>query len=120
MAAPVLHLQQLYIVSQDKHYKTDLESLEKCVTEIILDLRSPYLSSSKKKDLANFLIDSSKVGYGKSRQQVKSIAACGAHDKSRLQLDKVLSDGWYYRFMSRQSGLALCKVIPLPTLERTV
>ena len=77
----------------------------------------PFLSSSEEKDLANFLIDSSKVGYGKSRQQVKSIAACGARAKGRLQLDKVLSDGWYYRFMSRQSGLALRKGDPTANIR---
>ena len=53
----------------------------------------PSWSSSEEKDLANFLIDSSKVGYGKSCQRVKSIAACGACDEGRLQFDKVLSDG---------------------------
>ena len=67
----------------------------------------PYLSPVEEKDLASFLIDSAKVGYGKSRQQVKSIAARGAHDKGVLKSDKVMSNGWYYRFMSRQGDLAL-------------
>jgi len=60
------------------------------------------------------------VGYGKSRQQVKSIAACEIHDKSSLEADKVLSNGWYYWFMSRQSQLALQKVILQQTLEWNV
>ena len=52
----------------------------------------PYLSSvQEEKDLAGFLIDSAKVGYGKSRDQVKSIAACGACDKGLLKPDKVMS-----------------------------
>ena len=67
----------------------------------------PYLSSVEEKDLAGFLIDSAKVGYGKSRDQVKSIAACGARDKGLLKPDKVMSNGWYYRFMSRQGDLTL-------------
>ena len=77
----------------------------------------PFLSSSEEKDLANFLIASSKVGYGKSRQQVKSIAACGARDKGRLQFDKVLSDGWYYRFISRESGLSLRRGDPTANIR---
>jgi len=52
------------------------------------------------------------VGYGKSRQQVKSIAACGIRNKGSLEVDKVLSNGWYYHFMSRQSQLALRKGDP--------
>ena len=67
----------------------------------------PYLSSVEEKDLADFLIDSAKVGYGKSRNQVKSIAARGARDKGLLKPDKVMSNGWYYRFMSRQGDLTL-------------
>ena len=63
-------------------------------------------------DLAACLIDMVKVGYGKSCQQVKSIAACGIDDRGCLELDQVLSNGWYYRFMSRQSGLALHKGDP--------
>ena len=39
----------------------------------------------EEKDLAGFLIDSAKVGYGKSHDQVKSIAACGARDKGLLK-----------------------------------
>ena len=69
----------------------------------------PYLSSTEENDLAGFLVDTSKVGYGKSRQQVKAIAACGIRDKD---LDKVLSNGWYYNFMHRQSKLALRKGDP--------
>ena len=67
----------------------------------------PYLSSVEEKELAGFLIDSAKVGYGKSRDQVKSIAACGARDKGLLKSDKVMSNGWYYHFMSRQGDLTL-------------
>jgi len=52
------------------------------------------------------------VGYDKSHQQVKSIAACGIRNKGGLKADKVLSNGWYYCFMSRQSHLALQKGDP--------
>ena len=72
----------------------------------------PYLSPTEEKDLAGFLIESAKVGYGKSRQQVKSIAAHGIRDKGHLDADKVLSNGWYYCFMSRQNELSLRKGDP--------
>ena len=72
----------------------------------------PYLSSTEENDLAGFLVDASKVGYGKSRQQVKAIAACGIRDKGLLDQDKVLSNGWYYSFMRRQDKLALRKGDP--------
>jgi len=70
------------------------------------------LSSTEENDLAGFLVDTSKVGYGQSRQQVKAIPACGICYKDLLDWDKVLSNGWYYSFMHRQSKLALCKGDP--------
>ena len=72
----------------------------------------PFLSPTEEKDSAGFLIESAKVGYGKSHQQVKSVAACGICDKGHLDPDKILSNGWYYHFMGRQSELALHKGDP--------
>ena len=77
----------------------------------------PFLSPTEEKDLAGFLIDSAKVGYGKSRQQVKSIAVCGICDKGRLNPNKILSNGWYYCFMGRQSELALRKGDPTANIR---
>ena len=77
----------------------------------------PYLSSVEEKDLASFLIDSAKVGYGKSRDQVKSIAACGARDKGLLKPDKVMYNGWYHRFMSRQGDLTLRRGNPIANVR---
>ena len=71
----------------------------------------------EEKDLAGFLIDFAKVGYGKSRHQVKSLVACGACDKGRLNPDTVLSNGWYYCFMSRQSELTLHKGDPTANVQ---
>ena len=51
----------------------------------------PYLSPTEEKDLGGFLIESAKVDYGKSCQQVKSIAAHGIRDKGHLDADTVLS-----------------------------
>ena len=77
----------------------------------------PFLSPTEEKDLAGFLIDSAKVGYNKSRQQAKSIAACGIRDKGRLDPNKIVSNGWYYRFMGRQSELALHKGDPTTNIQ---
>jgi len=56
----------------------------------------PYLSSTEENDLAGILVDTSIVGYGKSRQQVEAIAACRIRYKDLLDQDKVLSNGWNY------------------------
>jgi len=47
-----------------------------------------YLSPTEEKDLAAFLVDSAKVGYGRSCQQVKFCRIC---DKGSLEANKVLS-----------------------------
>jgi len=43
----------------------------------------PYLSSTEG---ADFLVDVAKVGYGRTRKQVRTIAESCAHDKGRLEL----------------------------------
>ena len=58
----------------------------------------PCLCKCEEKDLSNFLVQASKVGYGKSRQQVKALAANAAIDKGLLSSDSKLSNGWYYWF----------------------
>jgi len=67
----------------------------------------PYSWSTEENGLAGCLIDTSKVGYGKSGQQVKAIPACGIRNKDLLDRDKVLYDGWYYKLMRRHAGLSL-------------
>jgi len=65
---------------------------------------------TKENDLAGFfLVDTSKMVYGKSRQQVKAITVCRIRDKGLLDRDKVPSNGWYYNFKRKQSMLALYK-----------
>ena len=56
----------------------------------------PYLSKCEEKDLSEFLVEVAKAGYGKSRQQVKSLAANAIHDKGLLDTGSKLSNGWYY------------------------
>ena len=46
----------------------------------------PYLSKPKEKDLSDFLVEVAKAGYGKSRQQVKALAANAIHEKLLKQI----------------------------------
>ena len=68
----------------------------------------PYLSSVEETELAHFLVDVAKAGYGKSRSQIKGIAERVAADKAVLKQKKI-SDGWFRRFMERQPCLTLRK-----------
>jgi len=44
----------------------------------------PYLSSAEEKELADFLVDVVKVGYRRTRKQVRTIAGSCAQDNGRL------------------------------------
>ena len=46
---------------------------------------SSYLSNAEETELANFLVDVAKAGYGKSRSQIKSLAENMARDKKRFE-----------------------------------
>jgi len=69
----------------------------------------PYLTREEESEFADFLVETSKAGYGKSRKQVINIAGNVAQDKGILEADCKLSNGWYYRFMERQGVLTLRK-----------
>ena len=69
---------------------------------------SPYLSNAEETELANVLVDVAKAGYGKSRSEIRRLAENVACDKKVLKHKKI-SDGWYRRFMARQSQLSLRK-----------
>jgi hypothetical protein len=71
----------------------------------------PYLTNTEETELANFIVDVAKAGYGKSRGEIKQIAENVARDKKVLKYTKI-SDGWYRRFMERQSHLSLRKSDP--------
>ena len=68
----------------------------------------PYLTNTEETELASFLVDVAKAGYGKSRGEIKQIAENVAREKKVLKRTKI-SDGWYRRFMERQSDLSLRK-----------
>ena len=68
----------------------------------------PYLSPVEEKELANYLVEVAKAGYGKSRSQIKGLAEAVAREKATLRKQKI-SDGWFRRFMERQPYLRLRK-----------
>ena len=68
----------------------------------------PYLSPVEEKELANYLVEVAKAGYGKSRSQIKGLAEAVAREKATLRKKKI-SDGWFRRFMERQPYLRLRK-----------
>ena len=95
----------------------------------------PYLSKCEEKDLSDFLVEVAKAGYGKSRQQVKTLATKAVREKVAtagykesqqakaptkttisgrclLNPNKCLSNGWYYRFINRHHHLVLRKGDP--------
>ena len=99
----------------------------------------PYLITCEENDLSAFLVEVTKAGYGKSRQQVKALATKAVHGKATiaaatavckkgqqakalvkiafsgkhlLDSNKGISNGWYYRFMNRHHNLALRKGDP--------
>ena len=72
----------------------------------------PYLSSTEEKELADFLMDVAKVGYGRTRKQVRAIAGSCVHNKGRLESPAVASHGWFVQFMQRQPQLSFWKGDP--------
>ena len=65
-----------------------------------------YLNEEEEHALSNHLVKVAQAGYGKTRKQVKSIVEKVAREKQILRSRRV-SDGWWRRFMQRQSHLSL-------------
>jgi len=59
--------------------------------------RSPYLNK-KGSELAQFVVEVSEIGYGKTRKQIKGIVEKVATEKGILK-KKTISDGWFRRFL---------------------
>ena len=72
----------------------------------------PFLTSVEEKELSNFIVDVAKAGYGKTRKQIMGLADSVAQDKRRMTGQKKITDGWFRRFMMRQSQLSLRKGDP--------
>ena len=60
----------------------------------------PYLKPSEESELSDYLITAAKVGYGKTRRQIKGIAESVAKEKGILK-GKRISNGWWRRFLER-------------------
>ena len=66
----------------------------------------PYLSSMEEEELVEYLSDANKVGYGKTRRQVKVITQRVATEKGVLRSARI-SDGWWWRFLQQHPQLSL-------------
>ena len=63
----------------------------------------PYLSSQEENELETYLINASKVGYGKTRRQVIGNVATERGTKRKARV----SDGWWRRYLQRHPKLSL-------------
>ena len=67
---------------------------------------SPYLDHTEEQELADHLITVAKIGYGKTRKEVKMIAENVAKEKKVLRATRI-SDGWWKSFLHRNQDLSL-------------
>ena len=67
----------------------------------------PYLNKQEEADLADYLVQSAQVGYGKTRRQVKCLVEKVAEEKGTLKESTKVSDGWWRRFLERHPNLSL-------------
>ena len=65
----------------------------------------PYLSKKEEEELVKFLINCSKMGYGKTRSEVLKIVEATLKKKNDMNLK--LSQGWWWRFRQRWPQLTL-------------
>ena len=65
----------------------------------------PLLTAAEEGEFADFLVEVSQAGYGKTRREVRQIAGRVAVDKGKR--DKAMvSHGWFKRFLLRQPHLS--------------
>ena len=62
----------------------------------------------EEKDLAKFVEVVADIGFGKTREQIKSMVEKTAREKNLLRKNKI-SDGWFRRFLERQPQLTFAK-----------
>ena len=60
-----------------------------------------YLTTAEEKELASFLMEVSKVGYDKTRKEVKFLVEAVSREKVVLRGEKV-TNGWFHRFLERR------------------
>ena len=82
------------------------DRLSGCVVDGTKPGPLPYLTGEEESELEKYLTESSQIGYGRTRRQVKSIVESIAQDKGVLRSSHV-SDGWWRRFLERHPFLSL-------------
>ena len=69
-----------------------------------------YLSFAEESKLVEFIIICSKMGYGKTRQDVmKLVDSCLVKKEYLKRKSSKFSNGWWVRFLQRWPWLSLCK-----------
>ena len=68
----------------------------------------PYLTDAEEKELYEFLVNCSKMGYGKTRAEVLKIVEATMKKKGK-KLEGPISQGWWCRFRERWPNLSLRK-----------
>ena len=66
-----------------------------------------YLTYEEESELVEFIIKCSKMGYGKTRQDVmKLVESCLVKKEDLKRKSNKLSNGWWVRFLQRYDGLS--------------
>ena len=66
----------------------------------------PYLTEAEEEELSTFLMNCSKIGYGKTRREVFGIVQRTIKKKGR-SVENFNGEGWWTRFMARHPELSL-------------
>ncbi len=72
-----------------------------------------YLTQEEEKELVDFLVNCSSMGFGKTRGEVFQIVKAICERKGVKEAGHI-SDGWWYRFRQRWPKLSLRKGDPFP------
>ena len=67
----------------------------------------PYLSPNEESELASFLIDAAKIGYGRTRRDVRCLVESHLQQNRGKDESFSLSNGWWDNFMKRNPSLRL-------------
>ena len=71
---------------------------------------TPYLTTQEEKELAEHLVLSAKVGYGKTRRDVMNLVETyvnSRRSKEQNQKEVTVSNGWWFKFKMRNPSLSL-------------
>ena len=77
----------------------------------------PYLTAGEERELYDFLIQSSLMGYGKTKREVLSIVQNTLIKKGN-SIDNFKGEGWWIRFLERNPKLSLRTTDPLSRVRK--